>query len=57
MRESGSVEENDYISIPILSPDLPVVVTVLAVFGKYSITSALNIIYIYTAELFPTSLR
>lgn len=58
--ESGSVELSSFqlnISIPIVSPDLPVVVTVVAVLGKYSITSALSIIYIYTAELFPTSLR
>uniref|UniRef100_H3D5D4 Solute carrier family 22 member 13b n=1 Tax=Tetraodon nigroviridis TaxID=99883 RepID=H3D5D4_TETNG len=37
--------------------DLPVVVTVVAVLGKYSFTAALSTAYLYTAELFPTSLR
>ncbi|XP_029698699.1 solute carrier family 22 member 13-like isoform X1 [Takifugu rubripes] len=37
--------------------DLPVVVTVVAVVGKYSITAAFSTAYLYTAELFPTSLR
>uniref|UniRef100_H2V5V1 Solute carrier family 22 member 13b n=1 Tax=Takifugu rubripes TaxID=31033 RepID=H2V5V1_TAKRU len=37
--------------------DLPVVVTVVAVFGKYSITGAFSTAYLYTAELFPTNLR
>ncbi|KAM9337192.1 solute carrier family 22 member 13-like [Symphorus nematophorus] len=37
--------------------DLPVVVTVLAVMGKFAATSSFSIIYVYTAELYPTTLR
>lgn len=40
-----------------LSPDMPVVVTVLAVLGKFAITSAFTISYVYSAEQFPTVLR
>lgn len=39
------------------SPDLPVVTTVIAMIGKYSVTAALTTVYVYTAELYPTSLR
>ncbi|XP_070842517.1 solute carrier family 22 member 13-like [Chaetodon trifascialis] len=37
--------------------DLPVVVTAIAVLGKYSATSSFSTSYIYTAELYPTILR
>ncbi|XP_070842421.1 solute carrier family 22 member 13-like [Chaetodon trifascialis] len=37
--------------------DLPVVVTVIAVVGKFAATSSFCIIYVYTAELYPTTLR
>ncbi|XP_042366401.1 solute carrier family 22 member 13-like [Plectropomus leopardus] len=37
--------------------DLPVVVTVIAVLGKFAATASFSIIYVYTAELYPTTLR
>nr|XP_042715530.1 solute carrier family 22 member 13-like [Chrysemys picta bellii] len=37
--------------------DLPVVVTTLAVIGKFAITASLYTSYVYCAELFPTLLR
>ncbi|KAM8966552.1 solute carrier family 22 member 13-like [Pelodytes ibericus] len=37
--------------------DLPIVVTSLAVIGKFSIASSFSICYIYAAELFPTVIR
>ncbi|XP_029698734.1 solute carrier family 22 member 13-like isoform X2 [Takifugu rubripes] len=37
--------------------DLPVMVTVLGVLGKFFISGAYNASYVYTAESFPTSLR
>ncbi|XP_056869266.1 solute carrier family 22 member 13-like [Takifugu flavidus] len=37
--------------------DLPVMVTVLGVLGKFFISGAYNTSYVYTAESFPTSLR
>lgn len=40
-----------------LSPDMPMVVTVLAVIGKFATTSGFTISYVYSAELFPTVLR
>ncbi|CAM5094756.1 unnamed protein product, partial [Eretmochelys imbricata] len=36
---------------------LPVVVTTLAVIGKFAIAAALSISYVYSAELFPTIIR
>jgi OCT family organic cation transporter-like MFS transporter 13 len=39
------------------SPDLPVVVTVLAVVGKFATSASFTISYVYTAELFPTVIR
>lgn len=40
-----------------LPPDLPVVVTVLAVVGKIATAASFTISYVYTAELFPTVIR
>lgn len=37
--------------------DLPVVVTVLAVVGKFATASGFTISYVYSAELFPTIIR
>uniref|UniRef100_UPI003AAF7B71 solute carrier family 22 member 13-like n=1 Tax=Centroberyx gerrardi TaxID=166262 RepID=UPI003AAF7B71 len=37
--------------------DLPVVVTVIAVLGKFAATASFTIVYVYTAELYPTVLR
>ncbi|XP_034562540.1 solute carrier family 22 member 13-like [Notolabrus celidotus] len=37
--------------------DLPVVVTVIALLGKFSATASFSTAYIYTAELYPTVLR
>ncbi|XP_053716058.1 solute carrier family 22 member 13-like [Synchiropus splendidus] len=37
--------------------DLPVVVTVVAVLGKFAAFSCSALIYIYTAELYPTNVR
>ncbi|OCT73833.1 solute carrier family 22 member 13 [Xenopus laevis] len=40
--------------ITVIPKNLPIVVTVLAVIGKFSIASSFSICYIYTAEVFPT---
>ncbi|XP_072550580.1 organic cation transporter protein [Salminus brasiliensis] len=37
--------------------NLPVVRTVLAMFGKFGITASLSIVYVYSAEVFPTVIR
>ncbi|XP_015242282.1 PREDICTED: solute carrier family 22 member 6-like [Cyprinodon variegatus] len=37
--------------------DLPIVRTVLAMIGKFGITASLSIIYVYSAEVFPTVIR
>ncbi|XP_026218786.1 solute carrier family 22 member 13-like [Anabas testudineus] len=37
--------------------DLPVVVTVIAVLGKFAATACFSTVYVYTAELYPTILR
>ncbi|XP_039699225.1 solute carrier family 22 member 13 [Pteropus medius] len=45
------------IIIIFIPTDLPTVVTVLAVMGKFATTSGFTISYVYSAELFPTVLR
>ncbi|XP_041817559.1 solute carrier family 22 member 13-like [Chelmon rostratus] len=37
--------------------DLPVVATVIAIIGKFAATASFSIVYVYTAELYPTTLR
>ncbi|XP_078018827.1 solute carrier family 22 member 13-like [Epinephelus lanceolatus] len=37
--------------------DLPVVVTIIAVIGKFAATASFDTAYVYTAELYPTILR
>ncbi|XP_077721900.1 solute carrier family 22 member 13 isoform X2 [Canis aureus] len=45
------------IAIIFVPADLPVVVTVLAVVGKFATASGFTISYVYSAELFPTIIR
>ncbi|KAG8521516.1 Solute carrier family 22 member 13 [Galemys pyrenaicus] len=45
------------IAIIFIPADLPVVVTVLAVVGKFATAAGFTISYVYSAELFPTVLR
>uniref|UniRef100_A0A3B3UQJ8 Solute carrier family 22 member 13b n=1 Tax=Poecilia latipinna TaxID=48699 RepID=A0A3B3UQJ8_9TELE len=42
---------------PVLWRDLPVVVTVIAMLGKFAATAACSTAHVYTAELYPTDLR
>nr|AAQ09528.1 organic cation transporter-like 3 [Mus musculus] len=46
-----------YIIIIFIPGDLPTVVTVLAVVGKFASAAAFTISYVYTAELYPTIIR
>ncbi|XP_051971260.1 solute carrier family 22 member 13b [Xyrauchen texanus] len=43
--------------IPAIPADYPVAVTVIAVVGKFSLAAAFTIVYVYTAELYPTIVR
>ncbi|XP_058411130.1 solute carrier family 22 member 13 isoform X1 [Diceros bicornis minor] len=45
------------IAIIFVPADLPVVVTVLAVVGKFATAAAFTVSYVYSAELFPTIIR
>ncbi|XP_038584768.1 solute carrier family 22 member 13b isoform X1 [Micropterus salmoides] len=45
------------LGILVIPRDLPVGVTVIAVMGKFAATASFSIIYVYTAELYPTNLR
>lgn len=39
------------------SSEYPVIVTVIAVIGKFSLAASFTIVYVYTAELYPTVVR
>ncbi|KAM4543942.1 solute carrier family 22 member 13-like [Fundulus diaphanus] len=41
----------------VVPKDLPVVITVIAVLGKFAATASFATVYVYTAELYPTVLR
>ncbi|KAG8443524.1 hypothetical protein GDO86_012069 [Hymenochirus boettgeri] len=43
--------------ITVIPKNLPIVITVLAVIGKFAIASSFSICYIYAAEVFPTIIR
>ncbi|XP_058482958.1 solute carrier family 22 member 13-like [Solea solea] len=45
------------LGILVIPKDLPVVVTVIAVVGKFAATVCFTILYVYTGELYPTVLR
>ncbi|XP_068438269.1 solute carrier family 22 member 13-like [Clinocottus analis] len=45
------------LGIFVIPKDLPVVVTVIALVGKFAATGSFSIVYVYTAELYPTTLR
>ncbi|XP_004854305.1 solute carrier family 22 member 13 isoform X2 [Heterocephalus glaber] len=45
------------IIITFIPSDLPVVVTVLAIIGKFAMAAGFTISYVYTSELFPTIIR
>ncbi|XP_034416220.1 solute carrier family 22 member 13b [Cyclopterus lumpus] len=45
------------LGILVIPKDLPVVVTIIAVVGKFAATASFSIVYVYTAELYPTTLR
>ncbi|XP_056155869.1 solute carrier family 22 member 13-like [Lampris incognitus] len=45
------------LSILTIPSDLPVVITAIAVLGKFLSTISFSIIYVYSAELYPTVLR
>ncbi|XP_077410080.1 solute carrier family 22 member 13b isoform X2 [Vanacampus margaritifer] len=45
------------LSIIAVPKDLPVIATVLAILGKCASTGCYCIVYVYTAELYPTTLR
>ncbi|KAK2508776.1 hypothetical protein MC885_008238 [Smutsia gigantea] len=45
------------IAIIFVPADLPVVITVLAVVGKFATTAGFTVSYVYSAELFPTVIR
>ncbi|XP_058482944.1 solute carrier family 22 member 13-like [Solea solea] len=45
------------LGILVIPKDLPVVITVIAVLGKFAATACFAVIFVYTAELYPTVLR
>lgn len=53
-QSARSFSLNSFLTSP---PDLSVIKTVLAMIGKFGITASLSIIYVYSAEVFPTVIR
>lgn len=47
----------DTFSLCLHPSDLPAVVTVIAGLGKFASTGCFSVVYVYTAELYPTTLR
>ncbi|MEQ2167474.1 hypothetical protein GOODEAATRI_004594 [Goodea atripinnis] len=45
------------LGVLVIPKDLPVVITVIAVLGKFAATASFATVYVYTAELYPTILR
>ncbi|XP_036409921.1 solute carrier family 22 member 13-like [Megalops cyprinoides] len=45
------------LSILAVPEDLPVVVTVIAVLGKFTLAASFSVAYVYSAELYPTVVR
>ncbi|KAG5851021.1 hypothetical protein ANANG_G00088590 [Anguilla anguilla] len=45
------------LSISAIPEDQPVVVTVIAVLGKFALSASFSIVYVYSAELYPTAVR
>ncbi|KAA0704765.1 Solute carrier family 22 member 13 [Triplophysa tibetana] len=43
--------------IPAIPTQYPIAITVMAVIGKFSLAAAFTIVYVYTAELYPTVVR
>lgn len=43
--------------LPFASPDLYYLATVLVMVGKFGVTAAFSMVYVYTAELYPTVVR
>lgn len=42
---------------PFASPELYYLATVLVMVGKFGVTAAFSMVYVYTAELYPTVVR
>lgn len=46
-----------FLSLPFASPDLYYLATTLVMVGKFGVTAAFSMVYVYTAELYPTVVR
>ncbi|XP_061661476.1 solute carrier family 22 member 13-like [Syngnathoides biaculeatus] len=45
------------LAVIVVPKDLPVVVTVISILGKFASAASISIVYVYTGELYPTTLR